>query len=411
MSIITPSRSFAAEQECHAVDVSVVMPCLNEIISLPHCIGNAREALAELYRLYGLTGEILVADNGSSDGSQQLAQELGARVVAISERGYGAALIGGCHAAAGRYILMADADGSYNFLDGVEMVARLHKGAELCMGSRFKGQIAAGAMPWKNRYIGNPVLTGILNLFFRSGISDAHCGLRAIRKQAFEDLGLSSRGMEFASEMVIKAALRKMHIAEVPASLSPDLRDRPPHLRPWRDGWRHLRYLMMLSPTWVFGVPSLLAILAASAIFVMACLQSAGLAGSVSHFGTGWTVVAGYLLTLGHLSAVMALATHFHGVRRGYRNLRPSLARWSHVLTLETSLIAGTAITFAAMLGIAFVGIRWTLDGFAQLPSTLPLIVAASLGAVGVQTILGGFLLSIIGGHDAQFGSSLGKGA
>ena len=259
MSVKAPLRDAATFHETPVIDVTVVMPCLNEIVSLPHCIANARDALERITALYGLTGEIVIADNGSSDGSQELAETLGARVVPVQQKGYGAALIGGCEGAFGRFLLMGDADGSYDFTDGVPMIGRLLEGADICMGSRFKGGIAPGAMPWKNRYIGNPILTGILNLFFRSGVSDAHCGLRAITRDAFRSLRLSGTGMEFASEMVIKASLKKFRIAEVPATLAKDLRDRPPHLRPWRDGWRHLRYLLMLSPTWVFGVPGIVA--------------------------------------------------------------------------------------------------------------------------------------------------------
>jgi glycosyltransferase involved in cell wall biosynthesis len=236
----------------------IVMPCLNEAISLPHCLANAQTALARIAQDHGLDGEIVVADNGSTDGSQAIATAAGARVVAVTSRGYGAALIGGCQAAYGRYLLMGDADGSYDFTEGAAMIGRLHAGADLCMGSRFRGGIAAGAMPWKNRHIGNPALTGILNLLFRSGVGDAHCGLRAITRDAFDSLGLSGTGMEFASEMVVKASLKKLRIVEVPATLSRDLRDRAPHLRPWRDGWRHLRYMLMLSPAWVFGLPAVL---------------------------------------------------------------------------------------------------------------------------------------------------------
>ena len=213
--------------------------------------------MAIIQARFGLSGEIVVADNGSTDGSQAIAAAHGARVVAVVDRGYGAALIGGGHAANGKYVVFGDADGSYDFRECVPMVEALIGGADLCMGSRFKGGIAPGAMPWKNRYIGNPVLTGILNLMYRAGISDAHCGLRAVTKDAFGRLRLTGSGMEFASEMVIKAALQRLNIAEVPATLSPDLRDREPHLRPWRDGWRHLRYLLMLSPTWIFTVPAM----------------------------------------------------------------------------------------------------------------------------------------------------------
>jgi glycosyltransferase involved in cell wall biosynthesis len=239
------------------LDVTIVMPCLNESISLPHCIANAHAALARIAELHGLAGEIVIADNGSTDGSQAIATALGARVVAVAQRGYGAAIRGGAEAAYGRLLLIGDADGSYDFTDGIAMIGQLVAGADLCMGSRFQGGIAPGAMPWKNRHIGNPLLTGLLNLFFRSGVDDAHCGLRAITRDAFLALRLSGEGMEFASEMVIKASLKRMRIAQAPATLSVDLRDRPPHLRPWRDGWRHLRYLIMLSPTWAFGAPAL----------------------------------------------------------------------------------------------------------------------------------------------------------
>jgi glycosyltransferase involved in cell wall biosynthesis len=389
-------------------DVSVIMPCLNEIDSLPHCIANARAALAQIERSYGLTGEVVIADNGSTDGSQALSESLGARVAPVARRGYGAALIGGCQAAAGRYLLMGDADGSYDFCDGVAMIGRLIDGADLCMGSRFQGGIAAGAMPWKNRYIGNPALTGMLNLFFRSGIDDAHCGIRAISKQAFLDCDLSSSGMEFASEMVIKASLREMRIDQVPATLSRDLRDRAPHLRPWRDGWRHLRYLLMLSPTWVFGVPALLAMLAAALIFVVAALYELQVFHGTTPFGTSWQILAGFLLSVGHFSAIMAVATHFHGVRSGYRQLRPVIARWSHVLTLEHALVLGFLLIAVAAVALGLIGIRWSAGGFVALPSVLPLIMASAVGAVGVQTALGGFLLSIIAGHDAAFAPDAG---
>jgi len=382
-------------------DVSIIMPCLNEIQSLPHCLANAKAAAAQIAARYGLVSEIVVADNGSTDGSQAYAEAQGARVVPVPRRGYGAALIGGCEGGDGRYLLMADADGSYDFLDGVEMIGRLIAGADLCMGSRFAGGIAKGAMPWKNRYIGNPTLTGVLNLFFRSGILDAHCGLRAITKRAFLDCGLSSTGMEFASEMVIKASLLGKRIEQVPATLSPDLRDRAPHLRPWRDGWRHLRYLLMLSPTWVFGVPALLAMLGALGIFGVAGAFDLGLATGTPPFGVSWSIIAGFLLTLGHFCAIMALATHFFGVRSGYRRLRPGFARFESALTLENALILGLGLMALALAGLVAIGVVWGKGGFLPLPSVLPLVVCAALGVVGAQTALGGFMLAIIAGHVA----------
>jgi len=384
-------------------DVSIIMPCLNEIQSLPHCIANAKLAIAQITQAYGLTCEIVIADNGSTDGSQAYATAQGARVVPVSRRGYGAALIGGCEGGHGRFLLMGDADGSYDFTDGVAMIGRLLAGVDLCMGSRFAGGIAPGAMPWKNRYIGNPVLTGMLNLFFRSGIDDAHCGIRAITKQAFLECGLSSTGMEFASEMVIKASLLGKHIEQVPATLSPDLRDRAPHLRPWRDGWRHLRYLLMLSPTWVFGVPSLLAMLVALGIFGVGAAYDFGWAQGTPPFGVSWTIIAGFLMTLGHFAAIMALATHFFGVRSGYRLLRPWFVALHPLMTLEKALIGGALMIVAGLLGLGAIGVSWSRGGFLPLPSVLPLVASAALAVVGAQTALGGFLLSIIAGHDAAF--------
>lgn len=392
----------ALRERTDDVAVSIVMPCLNEAQSLAHCVANAREALDKIAGKYGLSGEIVIADNGSTDGSQALAQSLGARVVPVAARGYGAALIGGFNDARGRYLVMGDCDGSYDFTDAVAMIGRLVDGAELCMGSRFAGGIKPGAMPWKNRHIGNPLLTGILNLFFRSGINDAHCGLRAIRKESYLALGLESTGMEFASEMVIKASLKRLRVDEVPATLSPDLRDRAPHLRPWRDGWRHLRYLFMLSPTWAFGVPALLLAGIGSLILAIASLHALGVIPGVSRFGVSWTTLATFMVTTGHFAAIMALATHFYGVRQGYRTLRPFLQRLERVLTLETALIGGGALIVLSLLELVAVGVWWQANDFNALPNQLPLLLAIGTGVVGLQTVLGGVLLAVIAGHRAQ---------
>lgn len=389
--------------EVAAPDVTIVMPCLNEIQSLPHCIANALDALALMRTELGMSGEIVIADNGSTDGSQTLATELGARVVPIAQRGYGAALIGGCRAAAGRYIVMGDCDGSYNFVEGVAMVAKLDEGYDVCMGNRFKGGIAPGAMPWKNRHIGNPGLTGVLNLFFRTGIRDAHCGLRAIRKDAFDRLGLSGSGMEFASEMVIKAALIKLRMTEVPATLSVDLRDRAPHLRPWRDGWRHLRYLFMLSPTWVFAMPGIAALAVSAVVFAVALLHLTGVLPGESMFGTSWSIVAGFLATCGHLALIMAVAAHLFGVSKGFRLLRPVLRRHAGWLTLETMLVSGLMLIAVGLAGLAGVTVWWGKGGFVALDTQLPLILFATAGAIGFQNVLGGFLLSVIAGNESQF--------
>ena len=406
MSEAVQSKDFSIGSDRDQPDVTIVMPCLNELDSLPHCIGNALEALARMSSELGLSGEIVIADNGSTDGSQALATELGARVVPVSEKGYGAALIGGCRGAWGRYILMGDCDGSYNFTEGVAMIAKLAEGHDVCMGNRFRGGIAAGAMPWKNRHIGNPALTGILNLFFRTGMGDAHCGLRALTKDAFDRLKLTGSGMEFASEMVIKASLLKLDMVEVPATLSPDLRDREPHLRPWRDGWRHLRYLFMLSPTWVFGVPGLLGMSAALVIFSFALMHYAGVIAGPSFFGVSWTVVAGFMATCGHLGLVMALAAHFHGVRQGYRLLRPTIARHSRWFTLESMLLVGLGLIAVGASGLAAVGYQWIDSSFVALDNPVLLIAFATLGAIGVQTVLGGFILAIIAGNENRLSPS-----
>ena len=384
------------------IDVSIVIPCLNEAISLPHCLRSAQAALDAINRDYGLSGEIVLADNGSTDGSQEIARAAGARVVPVSARGYGAALIGGFNAAEGRFLVMADADGSYDFLDAVPMIGRLMTGAELCMGSRFRGGIKPGAMPWKNRYIGNPILSGILRLLFRTHISDAHCGIRALTKACFERLRLSGSGMEFASEMVIKAALLKVRVDETPATLHPDLRDRPPHLRPWRDGWRHLRYLFMLSPTWVFAVPAAAALLGGLGILLMAALHFFGLS-AVANFGTSWTIFAGALIGVGHVAALLAAASHLYGVRQGYRVPSKLTRRLARLVTLETMLASGVVIWLAGVALLAAVAIYWSARGFDPLENIFPVVTGTALIVLGTQNVLGGFLLAILAGNEAAF--------
>lgn len=383
-------------------DVSIVMPCLDERISLPHCITRALEALALIAERHDLSGEIVIADNGSTDGSQAIAESLGARVVPVTERGYGAALIGGCKGAHGRYLLMGDADGSYDFVEGVDMIGRLVEGADLCMGSRFLGGIAPGAMPWKNRYIGNPALTGILNLFFRSGIDDAHCGLRAITKETFLECGLTSNGMEFASEMVIKATLLGKRVDQVPATLSPDLRQRAPHLRPWRDGWRHLRYLLMLSPTWAFGVPGLVALLLGIPLLGAAAVQYF-IPGSIPQVGSYWTLFGSMLVSVGHLCLLLALSGHLYGIRAGYRRPTQVTALAGKLASLETMLVGGAAFLAVGAIILMLVIEGWVQRDFKATASILPPAIGTLCLTLGMQNALGGFLLAIIGGHEARF--------
>ncbi|HEY8163410.1 MAG TPA: glycosyltransferase [Methylocystis sp.] len=395
-----------AGDHAYGPDVSIVMPCLDEAKSLPACIANARMALEHMRREIGLSGEIIIADNGSTDGSQLIARALGARVVDVERRGYGAALIGGMQAANGAYLVMGDADGSYDFTESVAMVGALVEGADLCMGSRFRGAIEPGAMPWKNRYIGNPALTFILNLFFGARVGDAHCGLRALTKECFERLALGGSGMEFASEMIIKAALKRQKIAETPVTLRRDLRDRPPHLRPWRDGWRHLRYLLMLSPAWVFAAPA--AIAATLSLFILGVAGSSALFGApkASPFGNYWIILAGALLGLSHIAILLATASHLYGRRQGYR--RPSIweARFAKWATLEAMLVSGAAAV-ATGLAILFGVIGyWSGHHFAPMNSVLPAVLGTTLIVVGAQNALGGFLLAIVNGNEANFVNS-----
>jgi len=385
------------------VSVSIVMPCLNEAVTLAGCVRNAAEALEIIRSELGLGGEIVVSDNGSTDGSQGIAIGAGARVVAAPRRGYGSALRAGCAAASGRFIVMGDADGSYDFRDAVPMVRKLVEGCELCMGNRFAGRIMPNAMPWKNRYIGNPALTGILNLLFRSRMGDAHCGLRAFTKTAFERMRLTSTGMEFASEIVIKAALLDLRRAEVPITLHPDKLNRPPHLRPWRDGWRHLRYLLMLSPNWLFLAPA--SIIGAFSLFVFALLVLHPASKMVEvgpfWFGDHWIVLSGAMLAACQQIFIFGLATTLYGIREGYRKPTSFVAGLLASLTLERMMIAGTVL---ALIGIGLilhvVGVWSTNSG--ALDRIRELVAGATFAILGLQTFFGGFFMSILNGNEAE---------
>ena len=399
---ITSFKAEAQTASQRPLGVSIVMPCLNEAVSLPHCIRNARAALELVDAKFGLAGEIVIADNGSTDGSQEIAIAMGARVVAVARRGYGAAIIGGAEAALGDYLLIGDADGSYDFTDGVEMIARLVEGADICMGSRFAGGIAKGAMPWKNRYIGNPLLTGLLNLLFKTGISDAHCGLRAITRNSFNALRLSGDGMEFASEMLVKASLKKIRIAESPATLSPDLRDRAPHLRPWRDGWRHLRYLFMLSPTGLFAIPGIVGALFSGGLLV-AGASDFFFPGTFPAIGNYWVVLASALFALSHLAGLLAVSSNLYGVRQGYR-LQNRTAKWlARLLSLESMLIAGALSISLGIAILAAVFWQWSEREFTATYSVFPAVLGTLCLSLGFQNALGGFLLAIVGGNEARF--------
>jgi glycosyltransferase involved in cell wall biosynthesis len=383
------------------VDVSIVMPCLNERISLPHCIANAHEALKKLREDHGWAGEIVIADNGSNDGSQDIAEDLGARVVHVAQRGYGSALMAGFAAARGRYLVMGDSDGSYDFCDAVAMVVELSKGADLCMGSRFKGGIAKGAMPWKNRYIGNPALTGLLNLFYGTRISDSHCGLRALTRRAFETLRLQGDGMEFASEMVVKAALNDLVIRETPATLSPDLRDRPPHLRPWRDGWRHLRLLLLLCPTWLFLVPAI-AMMTVGVGLLVAPWLSSSVGITPDRFGASWTIFGGALTSLGYQAFLLGYAAKLLAWRNGWGRKSRILQWLMPKLSLNRLLAAGLGATSLGITSLIGIFVYWTSMDFRAFSHVWPVITSTTLTGLGLTSVFFGFVFSLILGSKSE---------
>lgn len=402
-----PKRRSSDFADGAAVAVSIVMPCLNERDSLPHCIANAKQALALIAKSHALDGEVVIADNGSTDGSQDLARSLGARVVDVAAKGYGAALIGGFREARGRYLVMGDADGSYDFTDAVAMIGRLEQGADLCMGSRFKGGIKPGAMPWKNRYIGNPVLSGLLRLLFRTHISDSHCGLRALTRDAFERLSLSSTGMEFASEMVLKAVLRGLKIAEVPVTLSPDQRDRPPHLSPWRDGMRHLIYMLLLSPTWLFLLPA--GLLFVFGLTILGALTVVGDAHSVQlgdvALGNHWAVVSSAAMIVAVQTGTIGIFALQYGYREKFRTPTPLARALLRISRLQYWVLAGAVLIAIGVTWTGMITEGWIASGFGALAEMRSLIAAATLAVIGNQIFFSGFLMSIVSGnrsrHDA----------
>ena len=293
------------------VELTILMPCLNEAETVVACVQKAVEFLVD----HRIAGEVVVADNGSTDGSQRLAEDAGARVVPVVEPGYGSALLGGINAARGRYVIMGDADDSYDFTALMPFLDRLRAGADLVMGNRFRGGIQPGAMPALHRYLGNPVLSFIGRLFFHAKLGDFHCGLRGFRRDSVLSLGLQTSGMEFASEMVVRATLAGQRIEEVPTTLSPDGRSRPPHLRSWRDGWRHLRFLLLFSPRWLFLIPGT-ALLALGLVLGLAVLPARSAGPQLYNVNT--LAVACAMVVIGFQSVLCALFTHVHGCAEGF---------------------------------------------------------------------------------------------
>lgn len=382
--------------------VTILMPCLNEAETLAYCIEEAKQGLANA----GVSGEILIADNGSTDGSPQIASSLGARVVTISERGYGSALRGGIQAARGKYIIMGDADASYDFSNIMPFLEKLRAGADLVMGCRLPaggGTILPGAMPWKHRWIGNPILTFIGRLLFRCPSHDFHCGLRALTKSAFERMDLRTPGMEFASEMVIKASLRGLKIAEVPVTLRKDRRSRPPHLRSWRDGWRHLRFMLLFSPRWLFFYPGILLFLLSSLLF-LALLTDELKIGKIT-LDINTLDVASLGILFGYQMILLGTFVRIFAYTRGFLPEQHILKKLFRFFTLEKGLLAGVGGILFGFLLIGSVLLGWAQRDFGELDphvQTRWVIAGRTLATLGAQTILFSLVFSYLGMEDKQ---------
>jgi glycosyltransferase involved in cell wall biosynthesis len=376
------------------VELSIVMPCLNEAETLEACI---LEALASL-RENNIAGEVVIADNGSTDGSQAIATALGARLVRVEAKGYGHALMGGIMDARGRYVVMGDADASYDFGHLRPFIEKLREGYDLVMGNRFKGGIAPGAMPPLHKYLGNPVLTGIGRLFFRSPCNDFHCGLRGFNKAAILDLDLRTTGMEFASEMVVKATLRELKITEVPTVLRPDGRSRPPHLRSWRDGWRHLRFMLLYSPRWLFLFPGALLMLFGLVVGLW-LLPGPKTVGSIT-LDVHTLLYAAIALVVGFQMINFAVYTKIFAISEGLLPEDARLDKMFRYITLEVGLIIGGLLLLAGLATSIYVVSFWEARSFGPLDPTRTLrliIPAATALTLGIQMILTSFFLSILG--------------
>ena len=369
------------------------MPCLDEAATVARCVRKARGFLERA----GIDGEVLVADNGSADGSQALAEAAGARVIAVPGRGYGAALKGGIEAARGRYVIMGDADDSYDFGRLDSFVARLREGYPLVMGNRFKGGILPGAMPVLHRYLGNPVLSFIGRLFFRARVGDFHCGLRGFDRAALLALDPKTTGMEFASEVVVKAVLAGWRIAEVPTTLAPDGRGRPPHLRSWRDGWRHLRFLLLFSPRWLFLYPGLALLLLGAVLTTVLYFTPLHVLGAGLDIHS--MLYASAAALLGLQLCLFALFARVSAQNAGLLPRRAALEKLLSMLTLERGLAVGFGAALAGLLWSAAAFWQWREAGFGALDPRVVMrdtIPASALMVGGMEVALASFLLSVL---------------
>jgi glycosyltransferase involved in cell wall biosynthesis len=369
------------------------MPCLNEAETLEVCIRKARGFM----EAHGIDGEVLIADNGSTDGSQGLATKCGARVIDVTAKGYGSALMGGIRSARGRYIIMGDADDSYDFVNLMPFVEKLRDGNDLVMGNRFRGGIKPNAMPPLHKYLGNPVLTFIGRLLFASDCGDFHCGLRGFRKDAVMDLDLRTTGMEFASEMVVKMTLNKKRIAEVPTTLSKDGRSRPPHLRSWHDGWRHLRFLLLYSPRWLFLYPGVAAMVIGLMTWAY-LLPSPQLIRGI-RLDVHTLLYGALLLMLGYQSVIFAVFTKVFAISEGLLPEDPKLEKHLSEVSLEKGLVCGGLALLLGIIGSILAVVNWEMTGFGGLnPSETLRVVIPSVTAIaiGFQTMLSSLFLGVL---------------
>ena len=382
------------EGEISSVELSVVMPCLNEAETLETCIKKAQAALRD----QDIVGEVIVADNGSTDGSQAIATRMGARVVHVEPKGYGNALMGGITSARGKFILMGDADDSYDFTAIRPFIDKLRQGYDLVMGNRFSGGIKPGAMPFLHRYLGNPVLSGIGRVFFSSACGDFHCGLRGFRKDAILKMDLRTTGMEFASELVVKATLFNMRISEVPVTLSPDGRSRPPHLRSWRDGWRHLRFLLLYSPRWLFLYPGMLLVFLGLATGAW-LLPAPRTVGSIT-FDVHSLLYSATAIFIGVQSIIFALFAKVFAITERLVPPDPQLDSLFRVINLEKGLVVGGVLTGVGLLASLYALSDWGGRFFGPMDTsrTLRIVIPAVLSLIlGCQITLSSFFLSILG--------------
>ncbi|NBX69378.1 MAG: glycosyltransferase family 2 protein [Proteobacteria bacterium] len=374
-----------------STELSIVMPCLNEAETLAACIHKAMSFL----KSHQIEGEVLIADNGSSDGSQEIAEKLGAKVIHVKEKGYGAALSGGIKAAQGRYVIMGDSDDSYDFSNLMPFIEKLREGHDLVLGNRFRGGIQKGAMPFLHRYLGNPVLSRIGKIFFGSPVGDFHCGLRGFSKSAIESLNLVTRGMEFASEMIVKATLNDLKITEVPTILSPDGRSRPPHLRTWRDGWRHLKFLLLYCPRWLFLYPG--SILALWGAIFYALIMTGPLQIGKVNFDIHTLIYAASALVVGYQTMIYAIFAESIGIQRGILPPNKSNQKILTLMTVEMAAITGGFLILLG-LGLGLFSIHaWQKLGFGSLEkaSQLRCVITSCLAlTLGTQTIFSGFFVN-----------------